>query len=59
MAMYDQMQLKRAIAELKATTRVTMETVGVRFGCRVSTSVYRESLQREPGIRHGPSISRH
>jgi len=42
-------QLKRAIAELKATTRVTMETVGVRFGRRVSTSVYRENLIREPG----------
>lgn len=49
MALFDQAQLKRAIAELKATTRVTMETVGVRFGRRVSTSVYRENLLREPG----------
>ena len=41
MALLDQAQLNRAIAELKATTRVTMETVGVRFGRRVSTAVYR------------------
>ena len=47
--MFDQAQLNRAIAELKATTRVTMETVGVRFGRRVSTSVYRENLLRVPG----------
>jgi len=30
MALFEEDQLKRAIAELKATTRVTMETVGVR-----------------------------
>jgi len=53
MSLFDQAQLKRAIAELKATTRVTMETVGVRFGRRVSTAVYRENLQRVPGEHAG------
>ncbi len=60
MALLDQAQLNRAIAELKATTRVTMETVGVRFGRRVSTAVYREHLLREPGsvILQPPSEDR-
>jgi len=60
MALLDQAQLNRAIAELKATTRVTMETVGVRFGRRVSTAVYREHLVREPGsvILQPPSEDR-
>lgn len=48
-AVFDEAQLKLAINELKATTRVTMETVGVRFGRRVNTSVYREHLLRVPG----------
>jgi hypothetical protein len=60
MALFDQAQLNRAIAELKATTRVTMETVGVRFGRRVSTAVYREHLARKPGsvILQPPSEDR-
>jgi hypothetical protein len=53
-AAFDEAQHKLAIDELKATTRVTMETVGVRFGRRVSTSIYREHLLRVPGSPHAP-----
>ena len=46
MEVFDAAQLQRAIKELKDSTRVTMETVGVRFCRRVSTALYREHLLR-------------
>ena len=51
MEVFDAAQLQRAIKELKDSTRVTMETVGVRFCRRVSTALYREHLLRSPGTR--------
>lgn len=60
MSLFDQAQLNRAISELKATTRVTMETVGVRFGRRVNTSVYRENLACASGesmLRKGCTLA--
>jgi hypothetical protein len=60
--LFDEEALKLAIADLKASTRVTMETVGVRFGRRVSTSVYRANLLRVPGNKtpalHGAQLWR-
>ena len=58
MEVFDAAQLQRAIKELKDSTRVTMETVGVRFCRRVSTALYREHLLRSPGTRDptGPRV---
>lgn len=47
-------QLCDAIADLKASTRVTMETVGIRCQRRVSTAVYKQGLPRLNGPRRPP-----
>ena len=56
-SLFDQTHLKLAIEELKRSTKVTMETVGVRFCSRLSTSVYREHLRRVPGTSCLPLFS--
>ena len=53
-AMVTGQQLCEAIADLKASTRVTMETVGIRCQRRVSTSVYKQGLARLNGSHPPP-----
>ena len=55
-------RLSEAIADLKSSTRVTMETVGIRCQRRVSTATYKQGLPKLKGQRRlsrGPGQRAH